>query len=135
MSGVFSSSKEEQWRDLQKWMNELRQVAQEEERRLETGELRRMGEEDRHSRSRQAWDQIRERRTSKPVLQVVLSRSDHKAFASTLLWCKREDQADLDRHPVALMYQPILNTGAQRGTLNVSVIYAAFNMQYSFERT
>ena len=41
MNGVFTSCKEEQWRDLQKWMNELRKVAQVEERRLEARELRR----------------------------------------------------------------------------------------------
>ena len=56
MSGVFSSSKEEQWRDLQKWMNELRQVAQEEERRL--AESAGMGPDPRAA-------------NLKPVLQVV----------------------------------------------------------------
>ena len=35
------------------WTNELRKVAQEEERKLEARETRKMGEEDAHSRSRQ----------------------------------------------------------------------------------
>ena len=70
LSGVFSSCKEEQWKDLQKWISELRTVAQEEERRQETRELRRMTDEDGHSRSRQAWDQIRERQIHQTVLSL-----------------------------------------------------------------
>ena len=58
LSGVFSSSKEEQEKDLQKWLDELQKVAQVEERRLEAREVKRMGEEDAHSRSWSAWDKI-----------------------------------------------------------------------------
>ena len=58
LSGVFSSSKEEQEKDLQKWLDELQKVAQVEERKLEAREVKRMGEEDSHSRSRSAWDKI-----------------------------------------------------------------------------
>ena len=39
-------------------MNELEKVAQEEERRLEAFEKKRMDREDGQSRSRQAWDRI-----------------------------------------------------------------------------
>ena len=70
MSGVFSSCKEEQWKDLQKWVSELRTVAQEEERRQETRELRRMTDEGRHSRSRHVWDQIRERQVPNPFSEA-----------------------------------------------------------------
>ena len=71
LSGVFSSCEEELWKDLRKWISELRTVAQEEERRQETRELRRMVDEDRNPRSRQARDQIR-------------------STDLTLLWCRRE---------------------------------------------
>ena len=54
LSNFFSSCKEEQWRDLQYWMSELRKVAPQEERRLAAREYRRMGEVDGHSHSRQA---------------------------------------------------------------------------------
>ena len=56
LSRVFSISKEEQWRDLQKWIRTVAQGG-----RTKARELRRMIDEDRHSRSRQVWDQIRER--------------------------------------------------------------------------
>ena len=52
LSGVFSSCKQEQWRDAQKWMNEVRKFFQEGEPRLEAREWRRMGEVDGHSHSR-----------------------------------------------------------------------------------
>ena len=39
-------------------MNELEKVAQEEERRLEAFEKKKMGGEDAQSRNRQAWDRI-----------------------------------------------------------------------------
>ena len=58
LSGVWSSSKDEQEKDLQKWLNALQKVADLDERRLEAREVRRMGEEDAHSRSREAWDKI-----------------------------------------------------------------------------
>ena len=45
-------------RDLQSWIKELEKVAQEEERRLEAFEKKRMEREDGQSRSRQAWDRI-----------------------------------------------------------------------------
>ena len=45
-------------RDLQSWIKELEKVAQEEERRLEAFEKKRMDREDGQSRSRQAWDRI-----------------------------------------------------------------------------
>ena len=32
-------------------------------------------------------------------------RSGHGSTDLTLLWCKREAQADLDRHPVSLIYR------------------------------
>ena len=71
MNGVFSSCEEEQWRDLQKWMNELRKVAQEEERRLEARELR--------------------RQIPNPFFKLVVAGS-HEANAWTLHWRKRETQ-------------------------------------------
>ena len=58
LGGIYSSSKDEQEKDLQSWMNELEKVAQEEERRLEAFEKKRMDREDGQSRSRQAWDRI-----------------------------------------------------------------------------
>ena len=58
LGGIYSNSKDEQERDLQLWMNELEKVAQEEERRLEALEKKRMDREDGQSRSRQAWDRI-----------------------------------------------------------------------------
>ena len=58
LGGIYSNSKDEQERDLQSWMNELEKVAQEEERRLEAFETKRMDKEDGQSRSRQAWDKI-----------------------------------------------------------------------------
>ena len=145
LSGIWSSSKDEQEKDLQKWLNELQEVADLEERKLEAREVRIMGEEDAHSRSRQAWDKIFQpipnpfsvKTWSECCKRLCSRRIGHAAVASTFLsplWCKREAQADLGRNPVALMYQPILNTGAHRGTFNVSIIYTAF-MQYSFEQT
>ena len=56
--GIYSSSKDEQEKDLQLWMNELEKVARDEERRLEAFEKKRMGGEDAQSRRRQAWDRI-----------------------------------------------------------------------------
>ena len=59
LGGIYWNSKNEQEKDLQSWVNELDKVAhQEEERRLEAYEKNRMGREDAHSRSRQAWDRI-----------------------------------------------------------------------------
>ena len=58
LGGIYWNSKDEQEKDLQKWLNELQKVADLEERKLEARELKRMGEEDAHSRSRQAWDKI-----------------------------------------------------------------------------
>ena len=58
LGGIYSSSKDEQERDLQSWMNELEKVAQEEERRLEAFEKKRMDREDGQSRRRHAWDRI-----------------------------------------------------------------------------
>ena len=46
LGGIYSNSKDEQERDLQSWMNELEKVAQEEERRLEAFETKRMDKED-----------------------------------------------------------------------------------------
>ena len=57
LSGIWSSSKDEQEKDLQKWLNELQKVADLDERRLEALERKRMGEED-ASRNREAWDKI-----------------------------------------------------------------------------
>ena len=54
----YSSTKDEQEKDWQSWMNELEKVAQEEERRLEAFEKKRTGGEDVQSRKRQAWDRI-----------------------------------------------------------------------------
>ena len=58
LGGIYSSSKDEQEKDLQLWTNELEKAAQEEERRLEALERKKMGGEDAQSRSRQAWDKI-----------------------------------------------------------------------------
>ena len=58
LGGIYSSSKYEQEKDLQLWMNELEKLAQEEERRLEAIEKKRMEKEDAQSSSRQAWDKI-----------------------------------------------------------------------------
>ena len=58
LGGIYSNSKDEQEKDLQSWVNELEKVAQEEERRLEAFEKKRMGGEDARSRNRQAWDRI-----------------------------------------------------------------------------
>ena len=58
LGGIYSNSKDEQERDLQLWVNELEKVAQEEERRLEAFEKKRMDREDGQSRSRQPWDRI-----------------------------------------------------------------------------
>ena len=58
LSGIWSSSKDEQEKELQKWLNELQEVADLEERKLEAREVKRMGEEDAHSRSRQVWEKI-----------------------------------------------------------------------------
>ena len=46
LGGIYSSSKDEQEKDLQSWTNELEKVAQVEERRLEAFEKKRMGGED-----------------------------------------------------------------------------------------
>ena len=58
LGGIYSSSKAEQEKDLQSWMNELEKIAQEEERRLEAIEKKRMEKEDVQSRGREAWDKI-----------------------------------------------------------------------------
>ena len=58
LGGIYWNSKDDQERDLQKWLNELEKLAQEEERRLEAIEKKRMEKEDAQSRSRQAWDKI-----------------------------------------------------------------------------
>ena len=58
LGGIYSNSKDEQEKGLQSWTNELEKVAQEEERRLETPEKKRMEREDVQSRSPQAWDKI-----------------------------------------------------------------------------
>ena len=58
LGGIYSSSEDEQEKDLQSWLNELEKVAQEEERRLEAYEKKRMGGEDVQSRNRQTWDKI-----------------------------------------------------------------------------
>ena len=57
LGGICSSSKDEQEKDLQLWMNELEKVAWDEERRLEAFEKKTMGGEDAQSRRRQAWGQ------------------------------------------------------------------------------
>ena len=144
LSGIWSSSKDEQEKDLQKWLNELQEVADLEERKLEAMEVRRMGEEDAHFTPSPSLEQ------DLPAVPRTHSRGKLGASAATSLqstyWTRifcfdmslaslvQEAQADLSRNPVALMYQPILNTGAHRGTMNVSIIYTAF-MQYSFEQT
>ena len=51
MDGPVGNKVQEKY--LLEWTNELRSVAQEEERKLEARETRKMGEEDAHSRSRQ----------------------------------------------------------------------------------
>ena len=56
--GEKMRSKDEQEKDLKSWTNELEKAAQEEERRLEAFEKKRMGGEDLQSRSRQVWDRI-----------------------------------------------------------------------------
>ena len=58
LGGIYSISKDEQEKDLQSWTSELEKAAQEEERRLEALERKRMSGEDAQSRSRQAWDKI-----------------------------------------------------------------------------
>ena len=55
LGGIYSSSKDEQEKELQSWMNELEKTAQEEERRLEAIEKKK---EDVQSRGREAWDKI-----------------------------------------------------------------------------
>ena len=115
MTRCSSGSHEGRERYLDEWTVELQKKALEEDRRLEAKELGKMGEEDRHSQSRQAWDQIRERGTSNRS-PSCLSRSDHEAIASTLLWCEGEAQADLNRHFAALMYQPILRANMNGST-------------------
>ena len=57
LGGIYKNSKDEQ-KDLQSWMTELEKVAQEEERRLEAFEKKRMGGEDVLSCNRRAWDRI-----------------------------------------------------------------------------
>ena len=49
LGGIYSSSRDEQEKELQSWTNELEKVAQEEERRLEAFEKKRMGGEDAQS--------------------------------------------------------------------------------------
>ena len=56
MDGPASSKVQEKY--LLEWMNELEKGAQEEERRLEVLEIKRMSGEDAQSRNRQAWDKI-----------------------------------------------------------------------------
>ena len=58
LGGIYSNSRDEPQKDLQSWTNELEKAAQEEERRLEAFDKKRMGGEDAQSRSRQAWDKI-----------------------------------------------------------------------------
>ena len=55
---IYSNSKDEQEKGLQTWTNVLEKAAQEEERRLETLEKKRMEREYVQSRSRQTWDKI-----------------------------------------------------------------------------
>ena len=47
LGGIYSSSKDEQEKDLQLWTNKLEKAAKEEERRLEALERKRMGGEER----------------------------------------------------------------------------------------
>ena len=61
MNGLFSGSNEGQERYLDEWTVELRKEALEEDRRLETRERTKMGEEDSSSRSRTEWERIMER--------------------------------------------------------------------------
>ena len=78
LSGVFSSCKEEQEKDLQKCTNEL-------------VETMRMGKEDAHSRGHQAWERFWERfgqRQKKQRLVGAIGR---------VCWCDTDAQADLDR--------------------------------------
>ena len=51
MDGPVGSKVQDKY--LLEWTNELRKVAQEEERKLEARETRKMGDDDAHSRSRQ----------------------------------------------------------------------------------
>ena len=58
LGGIYNSSRDEQEKDLLSWLTELEKAAQEEERRLEAFEKKRMDREDAQSRSRQGWDKI-----------------------------------------------------------------------------
>ena len=93
LGGIYWNSKDDQEKDLQKWLNELQKMADLDERRLEALEKKRMGEEDAHSRCREAWDKI----FQQPIPNLILweglervlkcscsPRSGHAAVAPTL---------------------------------------------------
>ena len=69
MTGYSSGSVEGQERYLDEWTVELRRKAMEEDRRLETKERTKMGEEDSSSRRRTEWERILERPVLSPFLR------------------------------------------------------------------
>ena len=69
MTGFCSGSAEGQERYLDKWTVELRKEALEEDRRLESEERTKMGQEDSASQGRQAWEKIWER----PIFQFPVA--------------------------------------------------------------
>ena len=69
MTGYFSGSLEGQERYLDEWTVELRKKALEEDRRLETRDRTKMGEEDSSSRRRTEWERIMERPVLSPFLR------------------------------------------------------------------
>ena len=71
MTGYSSGSVEGLERYLDEWTVELRKKALEEDRRLETRERTKMGEEDSSSRRRTEWERIMERPVLSPFLRAV----------------------------------------------------------------
>ena len=58
LGDIYRFSKDEQEKELQSWVNELENIVQKQERRLEAFERKRMEGEDVQSRNRQTWDKI-----------------------------------------------------------------------------
>ena len=107
LGGIYWNSKDDQEKDLQKWLNELQKVADLDERKLEALEKEKDG---RRRRSFTEPGSLGQNLPADPQpilwksLERVLKRpwslrTGHVAVALTLLsplWCKRAAHADLD---------------------------------------
>ena len=71
MTGYYSGSLEGREKYLDEWTVELRKKALEEDRRRETRERTKMGEEDSSSRRRTEWERILERPVVSPFLRAA----------------------------------------------------------------